>query len=107
MTISSKEDGRVRDVKASSKSRHPDSKASSEIVSSSDGNEKLPDRPHNIQLAEEESRKVAELRPMVSDHLTPYYDTDFNLARWIQGYPNMELKEVASRLRTHLKLRYN
>ncbi|GMS94326.1 hypothetical protein PENTCL1PPCAC_16501 [Pristionchus entomophagus] len=48
---------------------------------------------------------VAELRSLVSDHLTPYYDTHFNLLRWIQGYPGVSIEKIAQRLRHHLILR--
>lgn len=31
------------------------------------------------------SEEVAELRSLVASHLTLYYDTHFNLLRWIQA----------------------
>ncbi|KAF8376215.1 hypothetical protein PRIPAC_82644 [Pristionchus pacificus] len=31
--------------------------------------------------------RVAELRSLLADDLTPYYDTYFNLLRWIQASP--------------------
>ena len=55
-------------------------------------------------LSNDESSAIKELREMVKDDLTPYYDTSFNFLRWIQGY-NGNLKEAARKLRIHLKMR--
>ncbi|GMT32414.1 hypothetical protein PFISCL1PPCAC_23711 [Pristionchus fissidentatus] len=48
---------------------------------------------------------VSELRSLVSDHLTPYYDTHFNLLRWIQANPGVAMEKIAYRLRHHLLYR--
>ncbi|GMR33880.1 hypothetical protein PMAYCL1PPCAC_04075, partial [Pristionchus mayeri] len=49
--------------------------------------------------------RVAHLRSFVSADLTPYYDTHFNLLRWIQGNPGRSLEKVAAKLRHHLRFR--
>ncbi|KAF8370600.1 hypothetical protein PRIPAC_77029, partial [Pristionchus pacificus] len=49
--------------------------------------------------------RVKELRSLVSDHLSPYYDTYFNLLRWIQGNPDLPIEKVADRLRLNLHYR--
>ncbi|KAI6207308.1 nucleoprotein [Aphelenchoides fujianensis] len=36
--------------------------------------------------------------------LTPYYDTDFNLLRWLQGH-NYKIDEILPKLRNHLTFR--
>ncbi|GMT04164.1 hypothetical protein PENTCL1PPCAC_26338, partial [Pristionchus entomophagus] len=48
---------------------------------------------------------VAELRSLVSSHLSPYYDTHFNLLRWIQAHPGVSVDKIADRLRHHLLYR--
>ncbi|KAF8383604.1 hypothetical protein PRIPAC_72746 [Pristionchus pacificus] len=52
-----------------------------------------------------EDLQVAELRSLVSDHLTPYYDTHFNILRWIQAHPGVAMDKIAERLRHHLLYR--
>ncbi|GMR32589.1 hypothetical protein PMAYCL1PPCAC_02784, partial [Pristionchus mayeri] len=52
-----------------------------------------------------EDLEVAELRSLVSSHLTPYYDTHFNLLRWIQAHPGVAMEKIAERLRHHLLYR--
>ncbi|GMR45088.1 hypothetical protein PMAYCL1PPCAC_15283 [Pristionchus mayeri] len=52
-----------------------------------------------------EKERVAELRSLVSPYLTSYYDTHFNLLRWIQAYPGASIDQVANRLRQHLLFR--
>ncbi|GMR45309.1 hypothetical protein PMAYCL1PPCAC_15504 [Pristionchus mayeri] len=49
--------------------------------------------------------RVAELLSLVSADLTPYYDTHFNLLRWIQAYPGESMEKIAQRLRHHLRFR--
>ncbi|KAF8375176.1 hypothetical protein PRIPAC_81605 [Pristionchus pacificus] len=56
------------------------------------------------RMTSDDSR-VAELRALVSSNLTPYYDTHFNLLRWIQGNPGMPMDKIAARLRHHLQFR--
>lgn len=56
-------------------------------------------------LSEVEKSAIRELRELVKADLTPYYDTDYNILRWIQGY-NGNLKEAARKLRIHLRMRY-
>ncbi|VDK56457.1 unnamed protein product [Anisakis simplex] len=57
------------------------------------------------QMSDEDRRRVEELRELVKQNLTEYYDTDFNLLRWLQGHPDLELKDIAEKLNQHLKLR--
>ncbi|CAD5229624.1 unnamed protein product [Bursaphelenchus okinawaensis] len=59
------------------------------------------------QLNPDELKKVNQLRKLVSEELKPgdYYNTDFNLLRWIQGNCHDSLEEVAKKLKTHLKMR--
>uniref|UniRef100_A0A0N5C228 CRAL-TRIO domain-containing protein n=1 Tax=Strongyloides papillosus TaxID=174720 RepID=A0A0N5C228_STREA len=55
-------------------------------------------------LNEETIEKINKLRELVKDYLTPYYDTNFNLLRWIQGHPG-KIEDVSEKLITHLKNR--
>uniref|UniRef100_A0A914W2A7 CRAL-TRIO domain-containing protein n=1 Tax=Plectus sambesii TaxID=2011161 RepID=A0A914W2A7_9BILA len=55
-------------------------------------------------LTLEERVMVNDLRKMVKDELTPSYDTDFNLLRWLQGH-NYDTKVVVPKLRYHLRFR--
>lgn len=55
-------------------------------------------------LTSEERTMVKTLRNMVKNDLTPYYDTDFNLLRWLQGH-NYDINTVAPKLRYHLRFR--
>ncbi|KAH7718734.1 Protein R03A10.5 [Aphelenchoides avenae] len=56
-------------------------------------------------LSAEEAEQVQRLRELVKDDLTEYYDTDFNLLRWLQGYAGFKLEEVAKKLKSHLRFR--
>ncbi|KAH7700806.1 Protein R03A10.5 [Aphelenchoides avenae] len=56
-------------------------------------------------LTAEEAEQVQRLRELVKDDLTEYYDTDFNLLRWLQGYAGFKLEEVAKKLKSHLRFR--
>ncbi|WKY12321.1 hypothetical protein Q1695_003699 [Nippostrongylus brasiliensis] len=48
--------------------------------------------------------KIQELREIVKDHITPYYDTDYNLLRWLKGHDyNMDI--IKPKLINHLLLR--
>lgn len=53
----------------------------------------------------EDKQKINLLRELVKNDLTKYYDTDFNLLRWIQGHRELPLNQVAKKLRAHLKMR--
>uniref|UniRef100_A0A7E4UUQ1 CRAL-TRIO domain-containing protein n=1 Tax=Panagrellus redivivus TaxID=6233 RepID=A0A7E4UUQ1_PANRE len=55
-------------------------------------------------LTDEEALKIAELRTLVKEDLTEFYDTDFNLLRWLQGHPGT-VSDVAKKLRAHLRMR--
>ncbi|KAK5980080.1 CRAL-TRIO domain and GOLD domain and CRAL/TRIO N-terminal domain-containing protein [Trichostrongylus colubriformis] len=56
-------------------------------------------------ISQDDRLKIAELRKLVKDDLTEYYDTDFNLLRWLQGHAQLEVKDIARKLRHHLKAR--
>ncbi|VDK26480.1 unnamed protein product [Anisakis simplex] len=56
-------------------------------------------------LSVEDQERVDKLRQLVQQNLTDYYDTDFNLLRWLQGYEGATLEEVAAKLNNHLKAR--
>uniref|UniRef100_A0AC34QEN0 CRAL-TRIO domain-containing protein n=1 Tax=Panagrolaimus sp. JU765 TaxID=591449 RepID=A0AC34QEN0_9BILA len=56
------------------------------------------------KLSPEERQAVDELRELVADDLSPYYDTDFNLLRWLKGHNN-KLDEILPKLRNHLIFR--
>uniref|UniRef100_A0A914VSQ6 CRAL-TRIO domain-containing protein n=1 Tax=Plectus sambesii TaxID=2011161 RepID=A0A914VSQ6_9BILA len=58
----------------------------------------------NSTLTAEERNTVELLRAIVKDDLTPYYDTDFNLLRWLQGHNN-DVDAVVRKLRCHLRFR--
>uniref|UniRef100_A0AC34QFU4 CRAL-TRIO domain-containing protein n=1 Tax=Panagrolaimus sp. JU765 TaxID=591449 RepID=A0AC34QFU4_9BILA len=55
-------------------------------------------------LTSEEKTKISKLRELVQDDLTEFYDTDFNLLRWLQGHSGT-IEDVAKKLRFHLKMR--
>jgi hypothetical protein len=48
--------------------------------------------------------KIVQLRDRLSDQLTTYYDRDFNLLRWLQGY-NYDVDVIVPKLRNHLRFR--
>uniref|UniRef100_A0A7E5A173 CRAL-TRIO domain-containing protein n=1 Tax=Panagrellus redivivus TaxID=6233 RepID=A0A7E5A173_PANRE len=56
------------------------------------------------QLAPSDLEAVENLREALRDDLTPYYDTDFNLLRWLKGH-NYNLTEIVPKLRNHLTFR--
>ncbi|PIO65873.1 hypothetical protein TELCIR_12435, partial [Teladorsagia circumcincta] len=56
-------------------------------------------------ISQDDRQKIAELRKLVKDDLSEYYDTDFNLLRWLQGHAQLDVTEVARKLRFHLKAR--
>ncbi|VDM36533.1 unnamed protein product [Toxocara canis] len=55
-------------------------------------------------LTAEDRLRVDSLRALVRKNLSEYYDTDFNLLRWLQGHPG-SVEEVAEKLNDHLKAR--
>ncbi|EJW84072.1 CRAL/TRIO domain-containing protein [Wuchereria bancrofti] len=55
-------------------------------------------------ISEKDKINIAKLREAVKDELTPYYDTDFNLLRWLQGH-NYDFDILLPKLRNHLLLR--
>uniref|UniRef100_A0A0K0DY14 CRAL-TRIO domain-containing protein n=1 Tax=Strongyloides stercoralis TaxID=6248 RepID=A0A0K0DY14_STRER len=57
-----------------------------------------------LVLDEETIEKINKLRELSKDYLTPYYDTDFNLLRWIQGHSG-KIEDVSEKLIIHLKNR--
>lgn len=59
------------------------------------------------QIEKEDADKIAQLRLLLADDLkgNEYYDTDFNLLRWLQGWHDLKLEEIAQKLRLHLKMR--
>ncbi|CAB3410112.1 unnamed protein product [Caenorhabditis bovis] len=57
------------------------------------------------QISQTEREKINKLRTLVKDALSEYYDTDFNLLRWLQGHNSLSIEEVAKKLRHHLNLR--
>ncbi|VDL69215.1 unnamed protein product [Nippostrongylus brasiliensis] len=59
----------------------------------------------STEISPEDREKIAELRKLVRDDLTEYYDTDFNLLRWLQGHTHLDVPHIARKLRHHLKAR--
>ncbi|GMT11729.1 hypothetical protein PFISCL1PPCAC_3026, partial [Pristionchus fissidentatus] len=56
------------------------------------------------KLSASDKEKVEELRQLVKEYLTPYYDTDFNLLRWLVGH-NYDVELLKPKLINHLLLR--
>ncbi|VDK38997.1 unnamed protein product [Gongylonema pulchrum] len=55
-------------------------------------------------LSKEDKANIEKLREAVKSELTPYYDTDFNLLRWLQGHGN-NFEVVIPKLKSHLRFR--
>lgn len=59
-------------------------------------------------ITEDDRVLIDELRKSINavdkTLLTPKYDTDYNLLRWLKAY-NREIKEVEEKLKRHLILR--
>uniref|UniRef100_A0A914X3W8 Uncharacterized protein n=1 Tax=Plectus sambesii TaxID=2011161 RepID=A0A914X3W8_9BILA len=55
-------------------------------------------------MTPEDRIMVEKLRNAVKDNLTPFYDTDFNLLRWLQGH-NYDMDIIVPKLRYHLRFR--
>uniref|UniRef100_A0A914HH95 CRAL-TRIO domain-containing protein n=1 Tax=Globodera rostochiensis TaxID=31243 RepID=A0A914HH95_GLORO len=56
------------------------------------------------QISFDDMAKVQRLREMVKEQLSPYYDTNFNLLRWLRGH-NDNFGEIVPKLKNHLLLR--
>ncbi|GMS81176.1 hypothetical protein PENTCL1PPCAC_3351 [Pristionchus entomophagus] len=56
------------------------------------------------KLTDADRKKVEELRDAVKEYLTPYYDTDFNLLRWLVGH-DYSIELLKPKLINHLLLR--
>ncbi|TKR57427.1 hypothetical protein L596_030694 [Steinernema carpocapsae] len=55
-------------------------------------------------LSDHDREMVEKLREAVKDELTPYYDTDFNLLRWLKGHDyNFDI--IVPKLKNHLTFR--
>lgn len=57
------------------------------------------------EMSDEDRQKVNKLRELVKDNLTDYYNTDFNLLRWLQGHRELSIQQIADKLNYHLKAR--
>ncbi|CAD5226341.1 unnamed protein product [Bursaphelenchus okinawaensis] len=57
-----------------------------------------------MAISESDLADIKKLRELVKDDLTPYYDTDFNLLRWLKGH-NHNFNEIVPKLRNHLTFR--
>jgi hypothetical protein len=60
------------------------------------------------QISREDAAKIAKLRNLLANDLkeNEYYNTDFNILRWIQGWRELKTEEIARKLRNHLKMRW-
>uniref|UniRef100_A0A0N4Z4I6 CRAL-TRIO domain-containing protein n=1 Tax=Parastrongyloides trichosuri TaxID=131310 RepID=A0A0N4Z4I6_PARTI len=56
------------------------------------------------KISEKDKERIDELRELVKNEITPYYDTDFNLLRWLQGHDN-KLDVIVPKLKNHLLFR--
>ncbi|EGT40312.1 hypothetical protein CAEBREN_00806 [Caenorhabditis brenneri] len=50
-------------------------------------------------------KKIKRLRELVKDDISDYYNTDFNILRWLQGHNTLPLEEIARKMKFHLNLR--
>ncbi|XGW06943.1 hypothetical protein V3C99_016896 [Haemonchus contortus] len=57
-----------------------------------------------MTISEADREKIEELRNLVKEHITPYYDTDYNLLRWLKGH-DYNLEIITPKLINHLMLR--
>ncbi|CAJ0582188.1 unnamed protein product, partial [Mesorhabditis spiculigera] len=69
------------------------------------GAEKIAASMTITKLTPGNQQKLVELRRLVKNHLTEYYDTDFNLLRWLQGHDKLEVEEISRKLIHHLEMR--
>ncbi|CAJ0950850.1 unnamed protein product, partial [Mesorhabditis belari] len=57
-----------------------------------------------MPISTDDLENIEKLRALVKDEITPYYDTDFNLLRWLKGHDyNFDL--ILPKLRNHLLFR--
>uniref|UniRef100_A0A914E145 CRAL-TRIO domain-containing protein n=1 Tax=Acrobeloides nanus TaxID=290746 RepID=A0A914E145_9BILA len=57
-----------------------------------------------LNILPQEIEQIKSLRDKVADIISPYYDTDFNLLRWLKKY-NFDFNEALLNLRAHLEFR--
>ncbi|MFH4973925.1 hypothetical protein AB6A40_000634 [Gnathostoma spinigerum] len=62
------------------------------------------DSPQIPKISSSDREQIEKLRTAVKDEITPYYDTDFNLLRWLKGH-NYNFEAILPKLRNHLMLR--
>uniref|UniRef100_A0A2K6WBX0 CRAL-TRIO domain-containing protein n=1 Tax=Onchocerca volvulus TaxID=6282 RepID=A0A2K6WBX0_ONCVO len=55
-------------------------------------------------ISKKDKEAIEKLRKGIKDKLTPYYDTDFNLLRWLQGH-NYNFDVIIPKLKNHFLLR--
>uniref|UniRef100_A0A1I7T9U9 CRAL-TRIO domain-containing protein n=2 Tax=Caenorhabditis tropicalis TaxID=1561998 RepID=A0A1I7T9U9_9PELO len=56
-------------------------------------------------ITPEDLKKIKRLRELVKDDISDYYNTDFNILRWLQGHNTLPLEEIARKMKFHLNLR--
>uniref|UniRef100_A0A0M3IJ30 CRAL-TRIO domain-containing protein n=1 Tax=Ascaris lumbricoides TaxID=6252 RepID=A0A0M3IJ30_ASCLU len=56
------------------------------------------------KISESDKEQIERLRAAVKDEITEYYDTDFNLLRWLIGH-NYNFDIIIPKLRNHLRFR--
>lgn len=56
------------------------------------------------EISDKDWKLIGQVRDRVVDYLTPYYDTDFNILRWLQGH-NYDVDIAAQKLTHHLRFR--
>ncbi|CAD6198936.1 unnamed protein product [Caenorhabditis auriculariae] len=57
-----------------------------------------------MPISESDQEAIKKLRELVKDQLTPYYDTDFNLLRWLKGH-DYNYDVIKPKLLNHLLFR--
>ncbi|KAI6243925.1 CRAL/TRIO domain protein [Aphelenchoides fujianensis] len=59
------------------------------------------------QIDEADRLRIAQLRELTAEDLkgNDYYNTEFNILRWLQGHRDCSIEEVAKKLSAHLKMR--
>jgi len=65
---------------------------------------KMSDNSNETAISEQDRSQIAELRQQIKGHLTEYYDTDYNLLRWLQGH-NYNMSAIVPKLKYHLRIR--
>lgn len=56
-------------------------------------------------ISPDDLKKIQQLRELVKDDISDYYNTDFNILRWLQGHNTLPLNEIARKMKFHLNLR--